>query len=784
MRIDMSEMEVTSTQSLVEGPNSGQPRKRPRPVISCLRCREKKLKCDRVTPCENCTKAGCPADCVYNQGSNSIDKAKRVRLSSATIDQQSAPRGESGGGVGIGIIEDLQQRVIRLEERLALGSRVANTDLAEDASVPQISSDLQPYEVVSESDTARPFLGTLVVKGTRTRYHGQNNRITLLNQFPKAKEFIAQCSENSTIVDLAREVRFLQGKLPGHLDSPASTVDGRGSPELVQLRASLPAKSICDLLLRTYTNNYEKIFRIIHVPSFLREYAQFWAEPDHELYQSSSAFIPQLAAICTISLALDGQRTKVNDSALWEYLNGPAITLIQLWLQNLTRKQRTDLATLQVETLLLLSRRLRLVPAEELWKATGTLVRSAMVTGLHLNLAKCTELSVFQAQVRRRLWFTIVEMDLEASIASGMPVMTSPHDVGPPPANLDDSDFDESTSELPPEKGPSDLTDSLYQISLATSLADRLRAMSVVRIAREQIDLSELAQQGSRIVEHLQQIPRVLKQGNASMNNNDPAMLLNCVLLEVYTRRPLLCLYRPIVLGDPRDDLRFPEICRVCLESSLANLSYQDNFNPSVADLEVCNLGAYWDLFQTFCQNDILWDALSVCGYIRLSSQRNIFESQKSDRALGSSTHSKASLIRIVESTLDSLTARISEAGSNLKDILLLAVVLQSVRARGSTQVQGERMSQGASKALSACRQHLLPAVAEDSLALSLTDFAQMLQTTQPMFTSDGQGSFTSSAQLNLPEDFLAQSSALAMEFSNFQGDPFIFENNSFTWDV
>lgn len=138
MRLDLSVMEATSIQSLMEGPSSGQPRKRPRPVISCLRCREKKLKCDRVTPCENCTKAGCPADCVYNQCLNLNDNVKRVRLSSATIDQQSAPRGESGGGAGIGIIEDLQQRVIRLEERLALGSRVVNPDLAEDVSVPQI----------------------------------------------------------------------------------------------------------------------------------------------------------------------------------------------------------------------------------------------------------------------------------------------------------------------------------------------------------------------------------------------------------------------------------------------------------------------------------------------------------------------------------------------------------------------------------------------------------------------------------------------------------------------
>ena len=89
--------------------------------------------------------------------------------------------------------------------------------------------------------------------------------------------------------------------------------------------------------------------------------------------------------------------------------------------------------------------------------------------------------------------------------------------------------------------------------------------------------------------------------------------------------------------------------------------------------------------------------------------------------------HSKASLTRIVENTLDSLTARISEAGSNPKDVLLLAVVLQSVRAHGATQAQEERMSQGASKALSACRQHLLPAVAEGSFGMNLADFAQMV---------------------------------------------------------
>jgi hypothetical protein len=80
---------------------------------------------------------------------------------------------------------------------------------------------------------------------------------------------------------------------------------------------------------------------------------------------------------------------------------------------------------------------------------------------------------------------------------------------------------------------------------------------------------------------------------------------------------------------------------------------------------------------------------------------------------LSPTTHSKASLTRLVENTLDSLARRIGESGNSVKDILLLAVVLQSVRGRGSAETKQQWMMQGANKALSACRQYLLPAVAE-----------------------------------------------------------------------
>jgi hypothetical protein len=122
------------------------PRKRPRPIVSCLRCRQKKLKCDRVAPCENCVKTSTASTCTYNQ--NGRTTAKDTNEHSA---------------VGItNSLEDLQLRMAKVEEFLGINSR-------------QLAG-------VNEVATSGHVLGTVVVKGNRSIYHGQNDRATLLNQ--------------------------------------------------------------------------------------------------------------------------------------------------------------------------------------------------------------------------------------------------------------------------------------------------------------------------------------------------------------------------------------------------------------------------------------------------------------------------------------------------------------------------------------------------------------------------------------------------------------------------
>ncbi|OKP14290.1 hypothetical protein PENSUB_53 [Penicillium subrubescens] len=662
-------------------------RKRPRPVVSCLRCREKKLKCDRAAPCQNCCKAGCRAECTYNQhpSSGSVPKAKRVRIPTEGYETDQPSQSQpSQSRLGTGIIEDLQQRVVKLEELLAVRP-------------PAHAGNFGPMR-----DAPLTY-----------------------SKFPDAKAFINHCSEDSALVGLAKEVQFLQSKSLVPINSPESLSELQSFPELQNIFTSLPPKATCDKLLEVYTTNCEKTLRVIHISSFLRQYNTFWEDLSH---QSASNSAPLLTAVLTVAISFDPQPSTPEESSSWDYLKQDAPKSLQAWLAKLPRKQRIELSTLQTETLLLLSLQLRLVSAEELWKASGSLVRSGMVMGLHVNLSQSTNLSFYQAECRRRLWITIVELDLQISITSGMPVMTPELDFGPlTPSNLNDVDFDEFTPEPPFPSSLSEKTDSLAQITLATSLAHRIRVMNIVQRTSPRDNLGERVKQAQRLEKYISDVPSQLRP-NQDTESTHPAFVLNHVLLDTFLRRPLLCLLRPVIIHaqTPQDHPSFHEIRGLCLDSSLALLSYQDYFDPHFADPDVTNSNAYWDIFHTFCQHDILWAALSVCEHMRLSS---IISSTPSPAdittdTVGSrhQTPSKASLTRLIENTLDSFTRRVHHRGSNVKDLILLTTVLQSVRARGSAQQRERLMLQGAKNTLTACRQHL-QSIPSDMAELGRTVF-------------------------------------------------------------
>ncbi len=135
-----------------------------------------------------------------------------------------------------------------------------------------------------------------------------------------------------------------------------------------------------------------------------------------------------------------------------------------------------------------------------------------MTTGLHRDPAAAPDISVFEGEQRRRLWITIVEMDLQISMNCGMPSMTRVADFGwCVPSNVDDVDLFEEMTSLPMGKSSDEWTDSLCQVTLATSLQWRLEATDHVNNIGGEVDYQEQVDYCRNAEELLRDLPPILK---------------------------------------------------------------------------------------------------------------------------------------------------------------------------------------------------------------------------------------------------------------------------------
>ena len=123
--------------------------KRPRPVLSCLECRRKKLKCDRLLPCNQCNKSGQSAHCAYynrrpsqaqallTEESEGEDRPKKRRSGRVELGPSqrnattSKPPDVSDPKLpGHGVLEDLQARVAKIEGLLSGQSNFLQTQVS------------------------------------------------------------------------------------------------------------------------------------------------------------------------------------------------------------------------------------------------------------------------------------------------------------------------------------------------------------------------------------------------------------------------------------------------------------------------------------------------------------------------------------------------------------------------------------------------------------------------------------------------------------------------------
>jgi hypothetical protein len=527
-------------------------------------------------------------------------------------------------------------------------------------------------------------------------------------QFRDAQQFIFKAFIDPSLRDLRREVHHLRREFPKKAQKKLITtaVPPLQTSEsiLMQLLELLPSRAICDTLVTLYIQNTEKGYRILHIQTFLKECQQFWDARQSQSPFVPSAFLPQLVSVLATASSMDSAKELLNSEPSWSEVTVTKVLLLtEAWLCSLRGKRRLEMPFIQVYCLLVFAQLLCSPRRDEheVWNATGALVRAAMTMGLHCNLPDSPVLPTFQNIMRRRLWAAIAEIDLQASLACGMPCMVPEgsleHVLHLP--NLNDSDLSEDMTEEPVSRPLDEYTDATIQVTLARSLPLRIRCMSnSFRNNSEPIHIqytSALA--NSRELEYqMEQIPKavrfiphmVLKE--QYLSDDSPVSLFHRIAVDAFFRRVLLFINRPFAMSESGN---FGQSRRRALRDSLAVFAYLDCFTADVGDFS----NGVRTVFNVILEDDIFRAAYNICMEMKLLGMDSFttpehlasisfvtgIGNQYSNNPL---TDIRSYLADTIRKTLDSLNQRPDLLKRNIKDTFILSIILAFVKSEGSTE--------------------------------------------------------------------------------------------------
>jgi hypothetical protein len=207
------------------------------------------------------------------------------------------------------------------------------------------------------------------------------------------------------------------------------------------------------------------VYRIIHRPTFWQGYQEYWENPAN----ADPAFVVQLQLCMAIGTCFQDDVVALRRSAVqW-------IREAQVWLVSPTEKTLVSFAGLQVMCLLHMARETCGIEGDMAWISAGSLLRTAMFLGLHRDPDNLSHMSVFGAEMRRRLWAAVLEIVLQSSLDSGAPPLMNLSDFDTrPPSNYDDDQLAEHAKFPSIPRPPNAFTETTVQIALLRSFPVRL----------------------------------------------------------------------------------------------------------------------------------------------------------------------------------------------------------------------------------------------------------------------------------------------------------------------
>lgn len=542
-------------------------RKRRRKALSCVDCKRRKLKCDRMYPaCGRCIKGGYAQSCQYSsldgvtvaddqdlsdddedaeeqpavqaKSQASPERPEKTTSVLANDFTTTLPRARQAGNTTSSVtalLRSQEEKIQRLENRIAGLEKLVNTPPSSDitssfmpplAGLQPLTNDIRDKAVDEQNLELMLFRG----KGYRTQFHGQTFAGCLVGKFTELRNIYDGALKRHPAMRRAHaELTSLY-----HMKSQAHPRPGITDDEILQL---LPSADILKSSTRIYLSTFETTYRILHVPSFTRDFQTFQLS-SQERRADFAAIL--LLIVATVSCCTNGDQMRyVGGSSVAREDAVRYIFACQSWLDQHSRKHMT-LAFFQVHCLLIVAKRVNFHKIKQTWIDAEHLVSIAVAAGLHRDPSTIAgaKINAFDQEMKRRLWLTIVELDLLTSLERGMPATASTFfsDTAPP-RNFDDDELEETMKQLPSSTPLSSRPTSMTSACTSyQSLPLRLRLHGVLNNPSSRLTQSEVMTYTDQVTRQIQQIHEIYSAANHTNTDwsTKPSVSQTTLLLQLY----------------------------------------------------------------------------------------------------------------------------------------------------------------------------------------------------------------------------------------------------------
>ncbi|EHK42362.1 hypothetical protein TRIATDRAFT_309958 [Trichoderma atroviride IMI 206040] len=384
--------------------------KRRRRTFACVACRRRKVKCDQNNPtCARCQRGGvdCRYECYTATNSfptTSAQDAHPHREPSESLWSEATNLAHAQDGTARA--SSSYSRLTKYEESI----QVLQESVSELRNLMTKSAQTHPISLAASSDCSihvkKPPQANnqALLRGNdfETTYFGASYSAIVLLEFEQLSAFVKIILQR---LKQLTEVKDNWKRQRQQVKPPLAF------PDHNTLLSLIPQQSATDKLAQVYFEVIENTYRVLHAPTFFQEYKRFLSSPQ----DASAVFLVQLLLTCAISNLLTTDATSyVGCSSLQRDTSTKWVEICEAWL-NIQSQKHMTLKVFQVQVLILIAKRVNCIKVKRNWTVAGHMLKLAMSAGLHREPSNLNKsMSVFDQEMRRRLWFTIVELEVQA----------------------------------------------------------------------------------------------------------------------------------------------------------------------------------------------------------------------------------------------------------------------------------------------------------------------------------------------------------------------------------